>query len=128
MRLIVIAFALAGCAAAAWAQDPAAPAPTPSTARAHDMSQICADNDRQRHYPERALVERVGGEVVLDCSVNADYTLGQCQIVEETPRRYGFGDSALRLACLWRLSDTTTGYYEGNGERRIRKPVRFRLN
>ncbi len=96
------------------------------------MSQICAENSdhRRRYYPERAQERNLGGEAVLDCSINADHTLSRCQIVEETPAGYGFGDSALGLACLWRLSDTTAGLYtnEANGELRIRRPVRFRLN
>lgn len=96
------------------------------------MSQICARNTehRRRYYPERAQSANIHGEVTLDCALNADNSLSTCQIVDETPPDYGFGDSALALACLWRLSEDTTGIYtsEASGERRIRKPVRFRLN
>lgn len=94
------------------------------------MSQICAptSGERRRFYPERAQARNLNGDAVLDCSVTPSNTLASCQIVEETPPGFGFGESALGLACLWRLSETTTGLYEADGERRIRRPVRFRLS
>jgi protein TonB len=131
MRLIVAAALFAACAAAAWAQD--VTPPRPSTAPAHNMTQICADvtGDR-RFYPERAQERNLNGEAVLDCAVGEDKMLSSCQIVEESPAGYGFGESALAMACLWRLSTTgpnsRTYTDEATGEQRIRRPVRFRLH
>lgn len=70
----------------------------------------------------------LNGDVVLDCSLNADNTLNRCQIVEETPAGYGFGEAALGLMCLGRISDDAAGIYTSEAdERRIRRPMRFRL-
>ncbi len=121
----------AACAAAAWAQDNA---PRRSTAPAHNMTQICAEETGDRRfYPARAQERNLNGEAVLDCAVGDDNMLSSCQIVDETPAGYGFGESALKMACLWRLSASGTGSSrtytdEATGERRIRRPVRFRLH
>lgn len=130
MRLIAAALVFAACAAAAWAQE--AP-PRRSAAPVHDMTRICAEetNDR-RYYPERAQERNLNGEAVLDCAVGADNMLSSCQVVEEAPAGYGFGESALAMACRWRLSATgansRTYTDQTTGEQRIRRPVRFRLH
>lgn len=98
------------------------------------MTRLCADETgARRFYPERAQERNLNGEAVLDCAVGSDYMLTSCQVVEETPAGYGFGDAALKMACLWRLNANGTGNSrtytdEATGEPRIRRPVRFRLH
>jgi protein TonB len=86
----------------------------------------------RRFYPERAQERNLNGVAILDCAVGDDYMLTSCQIVDETPAGYGFGESALAMACRWRLSATgpnsRTYTDEATGEQRIRRPVRFRLH
>ncbi len=49
------------------------------------------------YFPARALERGVEGEVSLDCLVTTVGAL-QCVILSETPRNWGFGAAALRIA------------------------------
>src|SRR5262245_33444525 len=79
-------------------EQPATPAepsiPEASDAPVVSMQRFCARNS-QRYYPPRALSRRVNGDVVLDCVIGSEGALATCQVVEEEPRRMGFGDASL---------------------------------
>lgn len=71
-------------------------------------------------YPASAL-EVGGGEVVLNCGVQGDHTLGDCRVVNETPGGYGFGRSAIEAARRARVTpDSPIGV-------RVQFAVRYRL-
>ena len=41
--------------------------------------------------------------MVIACDVRADGTLATCEIIEETPLSYGFGQAALKLSSLYQM-------------------------
>ena len=47
-----------------------------------------------RVFPQKAAAKKLEGDVVLDCGVNAQGRLSDCETVRETPAGYGFGASA----------------------------------
>jgi TonB family protein len=49
-------------------------------------------------YPARAKAEGVGGAVDLVCTGGRDGRMTDCDVIGETPRGYGFGAAARRLA------------------------------
>ncbi|HEY1879497.1 MAG TPA: TonB family protein [Caulobacteraceae bacterium] len=49
-------------------------------------------------YPEKARAARVGGLVTLACTFNGGGRIGNCEVVEETPKGYDFGRAARSLA------------------------------
>lgn len=55
-------------------------------------------SDLGRYYPAQAVRRNVEGNVLLDCMVSASGWLNACRIIEETPREWGFGAAALRIA------------------------------
>lgn len=59
-------------------------------------------DDFQRNFPDRAQRMEVSGRVVLSCMLDDRGVVTSCDIVEETPAGYGFGDAALRLSRLFR--------------------------
>src|SRR5262245_58533220 len=83
------------------------PPTPPADARVYDMGRFCPGRMPQRVMPERAIVQRINGRVLLECVVNDDRRVTSCQVVEEEPPGIGFSRSALTLAC--RLSQRDYG-------------------
>lgn len=54
-------------------------------------------------YPQAALDRQAGAHTTITCHVQADGTLTSCAIVEENPRRYGFGRATIAAAPFFRL-------------------------
>jgi TonB family protein len=106
-------------------------APPPSDARVVDMERRCAGRREMRFYPQRALERRLGGQALMECGFNADGEVQTCQVVEESPLDYGFGDAALSIACntnfLRPNSQARTFTREGSDLTYRRWPVRFQL-
>lgn len=49
-------------------------------------------------YPQKARDEKVSGSVTLDCHIHKAGEVNGCQILHESPDRYGFGAAARSLA------------------------------
>ncbi|WP_157138961.1 TonB family protein [Asticcacaulis biprosthecium] len=49
------------------------------------------------YYPKLALEGGIEGQVSLDCSIGLDGTVTNCDILDEIPKGYGFGDATARL-------------------------------
>lgn len=79
--------------------------------------------DYARHYPPEALRRRVSGAVVLDCAVNLDHTL-TCEVTSENPQGQGFGEAALGIAQVFRVTPTMWDDVPVEGGR-VRVPIRF---
>ena len=60
--------------------------------------------DLKRVYPPRAKAERVSGRVLLTCDVTLEGLLAHCQTAQETPEGYGFGEAAINLATVIRMT------------------------
>lgn len=119
IRVITIAMLSSATALSAYAEE----APV-------DMTSFCARaSARVPFYPTRAQQRNIAGEATLDCTLKDDNTLNTCRLVEETPSGFGFGRSALRLACLWtpREQQAAADTPYAPGERHVRRTFRFGL-
>ena len=73
------------------------------------------------------------GRAAIDCTLSDDGALRSCQIVEETPARYDFGEAALKIACripanaFSNTNANNTPYVDETGQRRVRRTVRFEI-
>ena len=47
-------------------------------------------------YPDRALNDEVEGSVTIDCAVNSAGRVTSCDIINESPKGYGFGAATVR--------------------------------
>jgi protein TonB len=81
--------------------------------------------DFSRHYPERAIRWEKEGRVVLDCVVAANGRIC-CNVLEEAPAGWGFGDAALRIAGSFRMSPLLADGQATEGGR-VSVPISFRL-
>jgi protein TonB len=81
-----------------------------------------------RFYPPAARAAGVSGYVVLDCVVKQDQKLGDCQVIEESPTGYGFGEASLKAARVFKMSLTTTQGDQVPGDGlRVKIPIRWTL-
>ena len=83
-RALAFASAAALCAAPAIAQTVWTSGPTVA--------------DVTAAFPQKAKAAGIGGGVELMCTAARDGTMTDCDILNETPRGYGFGNAARRLA------------------------------
>lgn len=83
-RMLALASAAALCAAPAAAQTVWTSAPTAA--------------DVAAAFPEKARAAGVGGGVELMCTAARGGAMTDCDILNEVPRGYGFGNAARRLA------------------------------
>jgi protein TonB len=83
--------------------EPTAP---PVIGQPHWLSQPSAA-EMARFYPAQAADDNVEGRAVIRCSVTVAGTLTACTIVQEQPRGYGFGRSAVQLSQYFRMTPRT---------------------
>lgn len=69
-----------------------------------DWLQKPTGDDMERFYPRKAKDEFVSGRATITCEVPAGGFLTQCRVVRESPGGYGFGEAALSLGPLFRMS------------------------
>lgn len=77
-----------------------------------------------RYYPAGPLDEGLSGQAELDCQVTAAGALTACRVLNESPRGRGFGDAALKLSRIFRMSPRTEDGQPVEGGV-IRIPIRF---
>lgn len=82
-----------------------------------------AQQESGEYYPALAAQQGMGGTVTLDCLVNEAGRVA-CQVVEEAPLYWEFGDAALEVSRRWRVDlRTTTGQPTAGG--RLRRTLVF---
>lgn len=77
-------------------------------------------------YPPTAVEAGKGGAVLLDCRVAKEGSLEACQVEIEDPVGLEFGQAALELAPLFKMSETAPDGTDTAG-RRIRIPILFNI-
>ncbi len=76
-----------------------------------------------RAYPDRALRAGVGGSAVLNCLVQPNGRVADCNLTSETPGAYGFGRAAQGLTRNFQINPrTVNGAAEGS---RVNIAIRF---
>jgi TonB family protein len=91
-----------------------------------DWAEKPTGEDMERFYPEKAKTEEVGGRATITCQVNANGSLVDCTVVDETPKDYGFGAAAVSLGAIFRMKPKTVdGAAVDGGE--ITIPIVFQV-
>lgn len=99
--------------------DPPAVITRPSWSRQPSGDQL------MRAYPRRALEAGVAGSASLNCLVQANGSVSDCQVTAETPGGYGFGRAAQSVSRYFRINPrTVNGAAEGS---RVAIAMRFNL-
>jgi len=75
-------------------------------------------------YPPLAMQQNVQGYAILDCVFLDTGRIGDCRVIDETPRGSGFGEAALRLVDRYRYDPVRHADMIGT---RGRQTVRFML-
>jgi protein TonB len=78
-------------------------------------------------YPKAAEKAGKEGIVVLDCRVRSDGRLRACKVRSQNPARYGFGEAALKLSPLFRMSSKDKDGHSTAGAGVI-IPIKFALH
>jgi len=105
------------------AVDPPPAPPSPILSGVTWLQQPNGD-DYVRFFPPRALERGQSGSATVDCLVGADGRLS-CTVLSEDPPGWGFGDSSLRAARLFRVAPQTADGRATSGGR-IRKTITWR--
>ncbi len=92
----------------------------PTTAAAGASSELA------RYYPAHAARHHIEGEVLLDCTVQADGSLQPCAVTSEQPQGENVGAAALKMSATFHMKPrTNNGQPVGGG--RVTIPIHFRL-
>jgi TonB family protein len=78
-------------------------------------------------YPERAQRMGVSGRAKIRCTAAEDGALNGCEVLEEFPRGFGFGDATLRIAHFFRLR-ATDQYGLSVAGRQVVIPMRWKTD
>jgi protein TonB len=82
--------------------------------------------DVDRYYPDRAREREVEGRATISCTVTARGELRSCSVASETPPGNGFGQAALQMARLFRMSPQQENGQPVEGGS-VRVPITFQL-
>lgn len=65
-----------------------------------------AQQEAASHYPATAAQQLVSGRVTLECVIGESGRLA-CEVFEEAPLYWEFGEAALAISTEWRVSQRT---------------------
>lgn len=99
--------------------------PAPPVIRNPSWSRLPSGEQMMRAYPNRAITAGVAGSATLNCLVQADGDVTDCNVTRETPGGYGFGRAAQGLSRHFRVNPrTVNGAAQGS---RVSINLRFTL-
>jgi protein TonB len=102
------------------------PPPKPTVISNPDWQRLPNGDDMARYYPERAQRLGVSGSARMECTVNSNGTVGECQVTSENPPDQEFGSAALKLSKLFKMKPMTRdGVPVAGGKVVI--PIRFEV-
>jgi protein TonB len=61
----------------------------------------------EKYYPSRALEREKTGKVRLRCKVTANGSLTGCQVLNEDPPNWGFGDASMKITREFSVNPAT---------------------
>jgi TonB family protein len=67
------------------------------------------EDELNAYYPEKAQDREIGGSARLTCKVVEGGKLSGCMVTEETPVGLGFGEAALKLSKIFRMTPPPPG-------------------
>ena len=80
------------------AQESGATGAAPRRMLKDPQAETVGNFDWKAYYPAEAMSAGKGGEAIVQCEVNADRRLNNCDVVSEKPANLGFGQAAVRLS------------------------------
>jgi protein TonB len=115
-------------AAAALALGPVAKAPVTAPAPLVEVHWVAAPSgaDIAAVYPPTAVAAGKGGAVLLECQVAVEGSLSACRVQIEDPVGLEFGEAALELAPLFKMTQVAPDGSATAG-RTIRIPILFQI-
>lgn len=106
--------------------EPPTEAPHTETVTAPQWLRRPTGGDLARVYPPAAVKRGLSGRATISCRVSASGELNECEVIEESPPEYGFGEAALKLVPEFRMTkEIRTGQSVEGGTVRI--PIRFAI-
>ena len=81
--------------------------PTPAVITNPRWERQPSADQLMRAYPDRALRAEVGGRATVNCLVQPNGRVADCNLTSETPGDYGFGRAAQRLTRYFQISPRT---------------------
>lgn len=69
-------------------------------------SAAAAQQEAASHYPVTAAQQLVSGRVTLECIIGVGGRLA-CEVFEEAPLYWEFGEAAMAISTEWRVSQRT---------------------
>lgn len=99
--------------------------PQPPVIRNPSWSRQPSAEQMMAAYPRRAITDGVAGSATLNCLVQANGSVADCNVTRETPGGYSFGRAAQSLSRHFRVNPrTVNGSAEGS---RVSINLRFTL-
>jgi protein TonB len=70
-------------------------------------------------YPDRALNDEVEGTVTIDCAINASGRVTSCDVINESPKGYGFAAATVKAFIRYaKVDPSSVGGQLRDGDRR----------
>jgi TonB family protein len=99
--LLAASVALASATAARADVQPQKPAPAP-----FEWTQTPSSEQTEKLFPKKALEVGLSGRTLIGCTIAADGSLSDCEVMGEQPTNLGFAQAAIEDAKLYRASPT----------------------